>query len=50
VPEESTRAGELEHGQVDAAETILPPDYTTVASNPNLKLYVVPGPGRTTST
>jgi peptide/nickel transport system substrate-binding protein len=45
VPEESTRAGELEHGQVDAAETILPPDYTTVESNPNLKLYDVPGAG-----
>jgi peptide/nickel transport system substrate-binding protein len=45
VPEESTRAGELEHGQVDAAETILPPDYTTVAGNSDLKLYVVPGAG-----
>jgi peptide/nickel transport system substrate-binding protein len=45
VPEESTRAGELEHGQVDAAETILPPDYSTVESNSNLKLYVVPGAG-----
>jgi peptide/nickel transport system substrate-binding protein len=45
VPEESTRAGELEHGQVDAAETILPPDYTTVESNPNLRLYDVPGAG-----
>jgi peptide/nickel transport system substrate-binding protein len=45
VPEESTRAGELEHGQVDAAETILPPDYTTIESNPNLKLYDVPGAG-----
>ena len=45
VPEESTRAGELEHGQVDAAETILPPDYTTVQSNPDLRLYVVPGAG-----
>jgi peptide/nickel transport system substrate-binding protein len=27
VPEESTRVGQLEPGQVDAAETILPPDY-----------------------
>jgi peptide/nickel transport system substrate-binding protein len=45
VPEESTRAGELEHGQVDAAETILPPDYTTVEGNPNLRLYDVPGAG-----
>jgi peptide/nickel transport system substrate-binding protein len=45
VPEESTRAGELEHGQVDAAETILPPDYSTVEGNSNLKLYVVPGAG-----
>ncbi len=45
VPTESTRAGQLEHGQVDAAETILPPDYTTVKDNPNLKLYVVPGAG-----
>jgi peptide/nickel transport system substrate-binding protein len=45
VPEESTRAGQLEHGQVDAAETILPPDYTTVLSDSSLKLYVVPGAG-----
>lgn len=45
VPTESTRAGQVEHGQVDAAETILPPDYTTVKDNPNLKLYVVPGAG-----
>jgi peptide/nickel transport system substrate-binding protein len=45
VPTESTRAGQLEHGQVDAAETILPPDYTTVASDKNLDLYVVPGAG-----
>jgi peptide/nickel transport system substrate-binding protein len=45
VPTESTRAGQLEHGQVDAAETILPPDYTTVRDDPNLKLYVVPGAG-----
>jgi peptide/nickel transport system substrate-binding protein len=45
VPTESTRAGQLEHGQVDAAETILPPDYTTVKDNQNLKLYVVPGAG-----
>ena len=45
VPAQSTRAGQLEHGQVDAAETILPPDYTTVVSDPNLRLYVVPGAG-----
>ena len=45
VPTESTRAGQLEHGQVDAAETILPPDYTTVKDNSSLKLYVVPGAG-----
>lgn len=45
VPTESTRAGQLEHGQVDAAETILPPDYTTVDSDKSLKLYVVPGAG-----
>jgi peptide/nickel transport system substrate-binding protein len=45
VPTESTRAGQLEHGQVDAAETILPPDYTTVKDDANLRLYVVPGAG-----
>jgi peptide/nickel transport system substrate-binding protein len=45
VPTESTRAGQLEHGQVDAAETILPPDYTTVKDNSDLRLYVVPGAG-----
>jgi peptide/nickel transport system substrate-binding protein len=45
VPTESTRAGQLEHGQVDAAETILPPDYTTVDSDKSLNLYVVPGAG-----
>jgi peptide/nickel transport system substrate-binding protein len=45
VPTESTRAGQLEHGQVDAAETILPPDYTTVKDDSGLKLYVVPGAG-----
>ncbi len=45
VPEESTRVGELERGQVDAAETILPPDYQTVSTDKNLNLYVVPGAG-----
>jgi peptide/nickel transport system substrate-binding protein len=45
VPEESTRVGKLSKGQVDAAETILPPDYTTVHSNKGLRLYVVPGAG-----
>jgi peptide/nickel transport system substrate-binding protein len=45
VPEESTRVGQLTQGQVDAAETILPPDYQTVSANKNLNLYVVPGAG-----
>jgi peptide/nickel transport system substrate-binding protein len=45
VPSESTRAGQLEHGQVDAAETILPPDYTTVDADSSLRLYDVPGAG-----
>jgi peptide/nickel transport system substrate-binding protein len=45
VPQESTRVGELEHSQVDAAETILAPDYQSVRSDPSLKLYVVPGAG-----
>ena len=45
VPGESTRVGQLEHGQVDAAETILPPDYQAVSGDKNLSLYVVPGAG-----
>jgi peptide/nickel transport system substrate-binding protein len=45
VPQESTRVGQLQQGQVDAAETILPPDYTTVSGDKNLNLYVVPGAG-----
>jgi peptide/nickel transport system substrate-binding protein len=45
VPEASTRVGQLEHGQVDAAETILPPDYQTVQGDSSLRLYVVPGAG-----
>jgi peptide/nickel transport system substrate-binding protein len=45
VAEVSTRVGQLEHGQVDAAETILPPDYQAVRDNPALRLYVVPGAG-----
>jgi peptide/nickel transport system substrate-binding protein len=45
VPEESTRVGQLDKGQVDAAETILPPDYTAVHANKSLRLYVVPGAG-----
>jgi len=45
VPEASTRVGQLEQGQVDAAETILPPDYQTVRGDSSLRLYVVPGAG-----
>jgi peptide/nickel transport system substrate-binding protein len=45
VPEESTRVGQLTRGQVDAAETILPPDYQTVSTDKSLNLYVVPGAG-----
>jgi peptide/nickel transport system substrate-binding protein len=45
VPETSTRIGQLEGGQVDAAETILPPDYETALTNPNIKVYDVPGAG-----
>jgi peptide/nickel transport system substrate-binding protein len=45
VPEESTRVGQLTRGQVDAAETILPPDYQTVTADKNVSLYVVPGAG-----
>jgi peptide/nickel transport system substrate-binding protein len=45
VPEESTRVGQLDKGQVDAAETILPPDYQAVHANKDLRLYVVPGAG-----
>jgi peptide/nickel transport system substrate-binding protein len=45
VPQETTRVGQLEHGQVDAAETILPPDYQSVRDDSSLKLYVVPGAG-----
>ena len=45
VAEESTRVGQLTRGQVDAAETILPPDYQTVSTDKNLNLYVVPGAG-----
>jgi peptide/nickel transport system substrate-binding protein len=45
VPEASTRVGQLQHSQVDAAETILPPDYQTVLSDSSLRLYVVPGAG-----
>lgn len=45
VPELSTRVGQLMSGQVGAAETILPPDYQEVQSNPSLNLYVVPGAG-----
>jgi peptide/nickel transport system substrate-binding protein len=45
VPQASTRVGQLQNGQVDAAETILPPDYQTVRGDSSLKLYVVPGAG-----
>ena len=45
VPEASTRVGQLEKDEVDAAESILPPDYTAVHANKNLRLYVVPGAG-----
>jgi peptide/nickel transport system substrate-binding protein len=45
VPQASTRVGQLQNGQVDAAETILPPDYQTVRDDSSLKLYVVPGAG-----
>ena len=45
VPEESTRVGQLTRGQVDAAETILPPDYQSVSTDKSLNLYVVPGAG-----
>jgi peptide/nickel transport system substrate-binding protein len=45
VPEESTRVGQLTQGQVDAAETILPPDYQAVHGNKKLNLFVVPGAG-----
>jgi peptide/nickel transport system substrate-binding protein len=45
VPEASTRVGQLESNQVDAAETILPPDYQAVHANKDLRLYVVPGAG-----
>jgi peptide/nickel transport system substrate-binding protein len=45
VPEESTRVGQLTRGQVDAAETILPPDYQAVSTDKSLNLYVVPGAG-----
>jgi peptide/nickel transport system substrate-binding protein len=45
VPQESTRVGQLTRGQVDAAETILPPDYQTVSTDKSLNLYVVPGAG-----
>lgn len=45
VPEESTRVGQLERGEVDAAETILPPDYQAVRTDKNVNLYVVPGAG-----
>lgn len=45
VPQETTRVGQLQHGQADAAETILPPDYQSVHDDSSLKLYVVPGAG-----
>jgi peptide/nickel transport system substrate-binding protein len=45
VPQASTRIGQLTSNQVDAAETILPPDYKTALSNPDIKLYDIPGAG-----
>jgi peptide/nickel transport system substrate-binding protein len=45
VPQSSTRIGQLTKGQVDAAETILPPDYQTALSDSSIKVYDIPGAG-----
>jgi peptide/nickel transport system substrate-binding protein len=45
VPQPSTRIGQLVSGDVDAAETILPPDYKTALTNGSIKLYAIPGAG-----
>jgi peptide/nickel transport system substrate-binding protein len=45
VPQASTRWGQLEKGQIDAAEAILPPDYESALSDSSIKLYDVPGAG-----
>lgn len=47
VPEASTRLGQLTKGQVDAAETILPPYYQTLKSDSDVKIYDIPGAGAT---
>jgi peptide/nickel transport system substrate-binding protein len=45
VPQSSTRIGQLTKGQVDAAETILPPDYRTALTDSSIKVYDIPGAG-----
>ncbi|HEY3942260.1 MAG TPA: ABC transporter substrate-binding protein [Acidimicrobiales bacterium] len=45
VPQSSTRIGQLTKGDVDAAETILPPDYQTALIDEDVKLYAIAGAG-----
>lgn len=45
VPTSSTRSGAILAGTVDAAETILPPDYQSMLKSGHTTLFVVPGAG-----